>query len=215
VSNSEAYEKNIKEQFETLGRFVEAFENMVDEVRSSCMLLMGPNPFDDRLPLIAFHHGAMTAKPLFDIMRAMIAQLAKGDDIDDDERPVFKSVLNQIAREYNDLVNMRNNLLHGTWFIGYSSTEDPDAAEFYVRKQTSTKDGLGLLDLPKTAEELRALKVRCEAVRDQVGALQDCIPLLGDGSSIERRFKKEGENWVLKPYWKLSASERKRGRKPS
>ena len=96
MRKSEAYQKNTKEQYETLGRFVEAFEMMVDEVRTCCMMLMGPNPFDDRLPLIAFHHGAMTAKPLFDIMRAMIAQLAKRDDtIDDDERPIFKGVLAQ------------------------------------------------------------------------------------------------------------------------
>jgi hypothetical protein len=127
-------------QPESLQYLQKVFEMMVDEVRSSCMTLMGPNPFDDRLPLIAFHHGAMTAKPLIDIMRAMIAQLAKRDDtIDDDERPIFKGVLTQLAREYGDLVNMRNNLLHGTWFIGYSSVDDPDAAEFYVRKQTSTR----------------------------------------------------------------------------
>ena len=75
-------------------------------------------------------------------------------------------------------------------------------------------DGLGLLDLPKTAEELNALRARCEAVRDQVGAIQDCIPLVGDGSSIERRFKKEGDDWVLKPYWKLPPSQAKRGPKP-
>lgn len=209
---SEAYHKNTKEQYEILGRFVEAFEMMVDEVRSTCSMLMGPNPFDDRLPIIVFHHSAMTAKPLFDMMRAMIAQLTKGDLIDDEERPIFAGVLAQMGQEYEKLASMRNNLLHGTWFIGYRSAEDPEAEEFYVRKQTATKQGLGLLELPKTAKELDELRQRCELVRDHVGALLDCIPLVGNGSTIVRRFKFAQERWELRPYWQASPSKRERVR---
>jgi hypothetical protein len=211
IGESEAYHRNVKEQYEALGRFVGAFEMMVDQVRSTCILLMGPNPFDKRLPIIAFHHGAMTAKPLFDIMRAMIAQLAKQDDLlDADEKPIFAGVLAQIAKDYSDLVSMRNNLLHGTWFVGSISVNDSEAATFRVRKQTSTKDGLGLLELPTTTKELDALKNRCEEVRLLVEPIRDCIPLVGDGSSIERRFTFDGKKWLLKPYWKLPPSQQKR-----
>jgi hypothetical protein len=119
-----------------------------------------------------------------------------------------------MAKEYDELASMRNNLLHGTWFVGYQSSDDPDSAEFYVRKQTATKDGLGLLELPKTANELDELRKRCESVRNLVGAIQDCIPLVGDGSTIARRFKYEKDRWVLKPYWQLPRSQQKRVRTP-
>ncbi len=206
-----AYDKNTREQYETLGRFVEAFEMLVNEVRFVCTAIMGPNPFSSAIPQIVFHHGAMTAKPLFEIMRAMIGELTSNPNyIDENEIPVFDGVLGYLAKEYNSLTNMRNNLLHGTWFVGYRGTGDEDAAEFYVKKHVSTKRGLKALDLPKTASELRALTQHCEKMRDYVSALQDCIPLVGNGSSMERRFKQSGEEWELRPYWQLAPSEQKR-----
>jgi hypothetical protein len=214
---SPKYQKNTKEQYEALGRFVEAFELMVDEVRTTCIKLMGPTPniFDSTLPEIAFHHQVMTAKPLFEIMRAMIAQLIKDPDaVEDEERPIFSGVLAQISKGYTDLTNMRNNLLHGTWFVGYVTDTGDDAEEFHVRKNVATKDGLAALDLPKTATELLDEAQKCEQLRDWLRAIQDCIPLVGTGSSIERRFKFNGKAWELRPYWKLPPSQQKRTKGP-
>ena len=95
-TNEEAYAKNTKEQYEALGRFVEAFELMVDEIRGICgdcvSMTVGaikPVKPDDKsweewikeegdrrhLISIPFHHQGMTAKPLFDIMRAIVAEI--------------------------------------------------------------------------------------------------------------------------------------------
>jgi hypothetical protein len=215
MSNLTEWAQNTREQYATLGEFVEGFELMVDEARSSCVLLIGRNTFEKPLAEIAFHHGAMTAKPLFEIMRAMIGELLKDtDNASDKERAVFSGVLLQIAKEYSDLTNMRNNLLHGTWFVGYIGHEEDNltAKEFYVRKHTSTKDGLSSLVLPKTAEELRALSQRCWETRDFIRAIQDCIPFVGNGSKLERRFKLTENGWEMRPYWRQPSSQ-KDGRK--
>jgi len=63
------------------------------------------------------------------------------------------------------LANKRNNLLHATWFIGYSDSDDPDCHDFFVNKYTVTKEGFMPIDLPNTAAGLKALseKVRSRA----------------------------------------------------
>ena len=216
MSDITKWAQNTREQYETLGEFVEGFELMVDEVRSSCILLIGRNTFEKPLAEIAFHHGAMTAKPLFEIMRAMIGELTKDpDNADAKERAVFTGVLSQIAKEYSDLTNMRNNLLHGTWFVGHIAHDDITAKEFYVRKHTSTKDGLSSLVLPKTAEELRALSRRCWLTRDFIRAIQDCIPFVGNGSKLERRFKLTKDGWEMRPYWRQRPSQKRRKQEPT
>jgi hypothetical protein len=198
MTDSEAYQKNTKEAYEALGRFVEAFEMMVDSVRSICIALLGPNLHSNALPDIVLHHQAMSAKPLFDILRAMIAEIVKEHLKDDEhERNTFAAVLAHIAKAYSDLTNMRNNLLHGTWFIGSASVDDEDAAEFYVKKHTATKEGLGTLELPRKPEELAALTDECVIVRDWIRAVESCLPVMGDWK-IKHRFK-QNPTWDLRP----------------
>src|ERR1700730_4099177 len=65
------YEKNTKEQYEALGRFVEAFEAMVNEVRESTIALIERDGKHRRLIEIVLHHQVLTAKPLYEIFRAV------------------------------------------------------------------------------------------------------------------------------------------------
>jgi len=96
------YEKNTRLQYEALGRFVEQFEMMVNEVREISLerLLEG---LDDHqkggLIEIAFHHSVMTAKPLFDIMRAILADaLNIPAHPHYKDRAIFKEVLGHIEK---------------------------------------------------------------------------------------------------------------------
>jgi hypothetical protein len=132
------YDKNTKEQYESLGRFIEAFESMVQTVRVSCIGLMsldGPKR-THRLAEIAFHHQSLTAKPLFEMFRAMTmetvtdAAFRKFHEISDVDCDYFSNVFSAASLEYMDLVNKRNNLLHETWFIGYPSDEDEHSSSF-------------------------------------------------------------------------------------
>ena len=63
--------------YEALGRFVEAFESMVHETRSIAIRLLsdGKNTYHHDLIEIAFHHNCMTAKPLFEIFRAIVIKM--------------------------------------------------------------------------------------------------------------------------------------------
>jgi hypothetical protein len=199
-TNESNYEKNTKEQYEALGRFVEAFELMVNEVREVCIerICTGVGSSErEHLVEISFHHQAMTAKPLYDIMRAIIAELVnKPTSRHHADNAKIKALLGHIEGEYNHLYNKRNELLHGTWLIGYVSADDPDASEFLIRKYKTSADGLvAAKELPKNAPELLTLRDRCAAVRNWIGHVDFCLQ---DGHALSEFFKCDDKTWFFR-----------------
>jgi hypothetical protein len=215
------YTKNTKEQYEALGRFVEAFEAMVNQVREISIELLSKDRRQRDLVEIPFHHQAMTAKPLFEILRALIIEIVnesikrqereeqKVTDLDPapvvdyeghplvfnvKNRETFSGVLANIASEYETLTNMRNNLLHATWFVGYVSSDDQLASEFYARKYTVGKKGISRLELPKKAPELLKLTDRCDLTRIWIWRVHGCLTGPDD---IHVRFVNERGRWFL------------------
>ncbi|MGB7246638.1 MAG: hypothetical protein WBC64_08210, partial [Methylovirgula sp.] len=192
-----AYKKNTREQYEALGRFVEAFELMVEAVRRICVDLLPIDGERDHLIAVVFHHQALTAKPLFEIMRATIAQLLTyASHPHKPARAFYKALLSYVQNEYNDLVNIRNNLLHGTWFIGLRSWQDPDAERFFLHKYTTNKEGLELLKLPKTAGELMGLVKRCDDLRAWIENIGLCMERQRT-IKITDLFAQNGNEWKL------------------
>ena len=134
---------------------------MVDEARGCALTLLKHNSPNSALLDIAFHNPALTAKPTFDIFRAIVVEhltLTKAL-VSPEDQVAFNGVLSLISGEYNELVSLRNTLLHGTWFVGYSSREDPNA-ETHSGKIQADKEGLEPESVPKHAFELLALKDR-------------------------------------------------------
>jgi hypothetical protein len=175
----EAYNKNTKEQYEALGRFVVAFEAMVNETRNCSIALLRTEHASSTLVDVALHHQALTANPLFEIFRTLIIEFLSLPDfsVSAEDRNIFDNVLRTIASEYSALTSIRNTLLHGTWYIGYSTNEDPNSETFYLRKFKATSGGLEKeKDAPSRAFDLLALKDRCEAARNWICLVHACVP---------------------------------------
>ena len=200
-------EKNVKEQYEVLGRFVEAFELMVDEVRGVCIdriweaviadtgldLAIGQE-YRKQLIEISFHQQNMTAKPLWDIMRAIIAEIiAQKSNPHHADYANFKSLLTFMEGEYSALYNKRNELLHGTWLIGYTSAEDPHSKNFRVRKFKTTADGLTeAAPLPQDVSGLSSLTKRCDRMRTWIAEIDFCMR---KAKPLSDHFKREDKKW--------------------
>jgi hypothetical protein len=72
--------RQMDESYLELGHFIAAFEGMVDAARRTCLLILSaPNGKWQPLVNSALHHGAMTAKPILDIMMSLFGT--------NDERP--------------------------------------------------------------------------------------------------------------------------------
>src|SRR6266481_860972 len=184
----ESYNANTTAQYEALGRFVEAFEAMVNETRSTCVKILKRDDEHEKLVEIAFHHSALSAKPLFEIMRALIADFLKQPYLKElvttQDRETFSGVLTDVASHYFDLVSSRNSLLHGTWRVGFVTFDDANAENFFLDKYKPTKTGLQKEELPKHAFELLALRDRCVKVRNWLGFIDDCLPLANQPFAI-------------------------------
>ncbi|MDR3468931.1 MAG: hypothetical protein P4M07_23640 [Xanthobacteraceae bacterium] len=206
-TNPEELEKNVKRQYEALGRFVEAFELMIDEVRGACIDRIWDAVTSDAasdygadrsyrkgLIEISFHQQNMTAKPLWDTMRAIIAEIVgrEGSPHHADYNR-FKSLLGFMEKEYSFLFWKRNELLHGTWLIGYASNEDPHAEKFRIRKFKTTADGLQVVEqLPQDVSELSSLTIRCDRMRSWIAEVDWCLRKTKPLSDF---FKLEGKRW--------------------
>jgi hypothetical protein len=196
-----------KDHHASLGRFVEAFELMVYQARNSCLEmfrgLAGPQSYPqmyDSLLHIVFYNQFLTAKPLFEIMRAMTAEVLNDDKFREanklsaEECSTFLGVLTQINSEYADLVGIRNNLLHGTWFIGNLSGYDPSPmpGRSFVLRGAPSKSGW---DTWEPKDDLDTLSRRCEIVMHWISAVSECLPFRQTECKITDRFALEGKHW--------------------
>jgi hypothetical protein len=175
----EAHQKNTKEQYEALGQLVEAFERMVNEARSCSIDIITKdlNEFQKRLIATPFFHPGVGAKPLYEIFIALVTEALKseffrmGSNIDADDLPCFPSILSELSAEYNDLCNKRNNLLHGTWYVGYQNGADFASTTFHISRFAVGASGLVPIPMPTTAAELLKLTERCMEAQNWIAVV--------------------------------------------
>jgi hypothetical protein len=202
-----AVDKNTKEQYEALGRFIVAFEEMVNDVRELCTFILGGFDLNlQKFVSVALHHQSLTAKPLLEILRALIAEVLQVETerekykMDDESRSIIIGVLGPINNEYNHLTNLRNELVHGTWFVGFGGARDRESKEFFVRKLRAKASGLIQSELPKTASQLNALTQRCQNVHFWMLSLTTAFLVDDGGESVKTNFwyNKEQGKWSIR-----------------
>jgi hypothetical protein len=215
----ESKAENIKLNQRALGCFVESFELMVGEARESAIELIERDPHHGRLVAIALHHQNLAAKPIIEIFRAVVAEIVKDalartkakeggkegtlppplrlDALDAplkitiQDQEALNGAMNAICGEYDDLQQVRNKLLHATWFIGY----DPKGEEIEIEKYTASATGLSrVMTVPKTRTELEYLTKRCDVTRSWIAAVHAC---LGGPFLVQETFKRDSNGWRL------------------
>ena len=144
------------EQFRELGRFVQEFELMVDEVRSLSLFLVGGHT--NRLSVI-LHHRSMTAAALMDVAVGVIGEMAKEAKYDKTKQAKYDKtkqkdlpeLVGQIREEYRQLYELRNTLLHGTWYIGWTYEAQQDFSELTIlRGKSSLSEGFAFAKTPRS-----------------------------------------------------------------
>jgi hypothetical protein len=120
---------------------------------------------------VVFHHEAMTAKPIFDIWRALLVTMKSLHEANapshdgPDDIATMNRILKYIAKEYQTAVGNRNMLLHGTWFIGWGNETTEDFSNLDLMKAKVTATGLTYMATPKSKEEIIALTQQIAALR--------------------------------------------------
>ena len=178
-SREQKFDRQTKESFEHLGRFVQGFEFMVSSIRNGILNLTSKGTHHQRLMLIILSHGSLTAGPLVDIYRSLLAEIVNDPQykIDDETRLLTLDILSETDHEYRSLVTSRNDLLHGTWFIGWASGADNDFSGLSVSKFKASTKGFAVAPTPKNIGELNVLIKRCKQLRDNMISLDMCFTI--------------------------------------
>lgn len=143
---------------------------MVDTARMGArFVISGLDPDGGRLISIVLYHQSLTAKPLLEIWRALVTdhmELAVASDHSEtsSDRTAGAEIVAQIAGSYGSLCDKRNNLLHGTWRIGWAGQFDEDFSEMRVDRKVVGKSGLRAVKTPKSAKALMAVVREVETV---------------------------------------------------
>ena len=146
-----------------------------------------------------FHHEVISAKPLLDIWRSLLAEQCtalkylgilseKGDE-------VVKGVSKEIASEFEDICRQRNRLIHATWRIGRWAPFEK-ISDLRVEKYKAGVDGFAEhTDLPKSFGELMECGTRCQRLHSKLGRFLQFYHY--KPKDIERVFEcsKTAEKW--------------------
>jgi hypothetical protein len=201
-THDKKYSRQTGEQFEALGRFVQEFEQLVDAVRTTSMHLLSSNsPKQQQLVNVVLFHKSLTAQPLFEIMRGLYAVFIKEfpERVSADDLEVINAVMRYCATEFSKLAQVRNDLLHGTWFIGWANEKQEDFSELQVHKFRVTKEGYEPAELPKSATELSQLTNRCQELGKLIWRIFAAFYNPTGRSSVAANVRLENGRWLPEP----------------
>lgn len=190
-----------QERFAALGAFVQRFEAMVEALRAYVVMTLAAGRFQRSLRIL-LHHRAMTAAPLNDIFLHLSGEYCGQYSevlLRDEVKANLVDIAAAVHAEVQKLIEARNRLLHGTWYIG-GGEPDEDGNEYLGHRLKGTKEGLSGNEMPKNLAEIEALTARCRRQQSNISALHSYI--WHPGFRLELNFRKVGKKWdvTFEPY---------------
>lgn len=193
-NREEKFDRQSKQSFEYLGRFVQHFEQMVHAIRGGCLFFLSKNAAQQRLVNIVLHHHVMSANALWDIYRGLITEATNIVPLPDPvAQKALMEILSQTASEFQDLMSARNSILHGTPFIGWAGSGDEDFSSISISKFKISGKGFVTAETPTSVEEFKKLNDRCDRLQDTVLRLTILLQFQGN---ILANFTKVDGKWI-------------------
>ena len=156
-------ERQTQAIYAAIGRYVEAFEQLVLIIRTACVLITSGNSGQQqRLMNVVFNHRSMSADNLFRIFRSLMAEILKDAPISAEDHDIITSALTQADKEFQDVVSKRNDHLHGTWFVGAGNSASEDWSVPGFIRMKATNQGLDIMPGPRASTDIDALAADCE-----------------------------------------------------
>jgi hypothetical protein len=200
-----------RDQFAALGRFIQSFEDIVSTLRWHSRFIMSGthlgigNP-DPKVMLqwwnitsMVFHYETMTAKPILDIWRSLLAEhciaLKYLGVLSEEGDKVVKGISGEIASEFDDIYQHRNRLIHASWRIG-RWTPFEKFSELGVEKYKTGAEGfIKRTDLPKTFDELMESGSRCQKLHGKLGRFVQFFHFQPKDLENVFKYSKEADKW--------------------
>jgi hypothetical protein len=195
-------ERESQEQLAALGTFVRDFEYLVDRVRTEILMIVTARlstPQIKHQPYVGMilHSRALTAAPLWEILRGMVGQML-GDGLRPDlSRDDILKLVSAINREIEELFSLRNTIVHATWEMGARPRDgESDTWMLMMKNKATIKSGYTSVEGPRSADELIAIGARC---RVQAKNITKLIALFTfpEPLALKDLFKQDGKRWLV------------------
>jgi hypothetical protein len=121
--------------------------------------------------------------------------------ITEEERTAILGVLKTFDSDFQVATNVRNDYLHGTWFIGWGNSETDDFSRIAFHRLKIRSEGLSAVEGPKAASEIEPMIVECERLKDYFLRLHGCVTW-HDGPRVAKNFMPDPSSkkrWIVGP----------------
>lgn len=180
---NKSYSEEQKNHFyQTYGRFCVSFESLV--YLASLAPLVGLKTkglYEADLAQTLIEGPSETAKPRIDKYRAIVNLLLE------DRKEVKDSVDKVFSLIINELIPIRNDIIHGFWFIEASMPEVTEIIRF--NRQSVNKDGFYVKKKGKSIEEIEKWEIVIKECHKFFGDLWSYFAAISMKSGHEHLFK--------------------------
>ncbi len=158
-------EDQSNELYAGIGEFIVSFELVIDALRSALIQLWsgrsGMNQFLFQ-PALA----ELTADPITKVFQASVAVAIRHTELSAGEKDIGEKIVLSLCKQIRALTESRNEIAHGTWFIGWASADATDFSVANGLKPKNTKTGTLYRSIDRKKEDFDALIDQCRLLRD-------------------------------------------------
>jgi hypothetical protein len=192
--------------YEAIGRFIAEFSTIMFALEDDIITVLGGNTTQRFTRALL---AEITAAPLLRAWRSVIFEAHKPPK---DEQ----AAVDALADEVTQLIEVRNEIAHGAWLVGYGNEETKDWSEASLWKVRNSRDGI-IFGSKTFGDSATATKIKAEATRAEVIAnsirtlgmfrtlsilpdppktkWSDRLKIDGTGKSRVVRVTNDGKNW--------------------
>lgn len=155
--------RQTNEIYQEIGRFAVNFEHVSFAMQFGIRTLLQKSGLKNQ-QLANIMLADQTAYPLKTMLQVMVVEACNLDKPD-------LLIANKIFKRVSDLIETRNNVIHSTWFVGWSGVEDTDFSEVDGHKLSKNKGGASVKGFAYKATDFRRLSDECELVTKMLNRL--------------------------------------------
>lgn len=174
----------IRELYEKVGEFAVKFEHVCHAMQTAVAFILQMEGLQNKQItniLLAGH----TAEPLRRLFESLVGELV---DANNTEKKIITNIFSRIQKLTTD----RNNIIHSTWYIGWSNSVFEDMSWAPGYKLHKDKKGAALKTFKYKSEDFSAYIDEAEIIASLIKKLHTCVIFR---LSIEKNFaiNKSGE----------------------
>ncbi len=170
------YEEQTEDLYAAFGKFAVEFEHICNYLRAITKTILAREGLQNERVMHVIL-AALTAEPLRTLVQSLIHETLTLSDTD-------KKIVRKLLNRMQELTKTRNEVLHGTWFIGWAGVDD-DFSNAPGIKIKSNKEGAVVKSFNWNVADFEELTSEVIQLANLFGRLNGCI---AEDSKIESNF---------------------------